>query len=446
MPTSSVQDIATIYQRPAELLQQLIRFNTTNPPGNEADCVTYIHTLLTEAGFQTHILANESARPNLIARLQGAGNAPPLLLQGHVDVVTTEKQNWQQQPFAGNEVDGYIWGRGTLDMKGGVAMMIAALLRAKAENTALPGDVVLAVLSDEEAGGTQGAEFLVERHAELFKDIRYALGEIGGFSLYVGGKKFYPIQVLEKQMCWLKATVRGPGGHGSLPMRGGATAKLGYILRQLDQHRLPVHVTSVPHQMIEAMSVVLPSPTGPHMRQLLNPAQTDGVLDALDIQKSLLEPLLHNTVNVTVIHGGEKTNVIPSEIVIEMDGRLLPGLGAEKIIDELHQLIGTDVELEILRYGGQGQTEPDMGFYDTLATILHEADPGSTPIPLLMPVTTDGRFFSRLGIQTYGFLPMTLPEGFNFLEMIHTADERIPIEAMEFGTRAIYEALRRNKV
>ncbi|MBV8823138.1 MAG: M20/M25/M40 family metallo-hydrolase, partial [Ktedonobacteraceae bacterium] len=181
MPTSPAQ--TTIYQRPAELLQQLIRFNTTNPPGNELACITYINTLLKEAGFQTTILASDPARPNLITCLRGSGNAPPLLLQGHVDVVTTEKQNWQQPPFAANEIDGYIWGRGALDMKGGVAMMIAALRRAKAENISLPGDVVLTVLSDEEAGSRLGAQFLVEQHPELFKDIRYALGEFGGFSL-----------------------------------------------------------------------------------------------------------------------------------------------------------------------------------------------------------------------------------------------------------------------
>jgi acetylornithine deacetylase/succinyl-diaminopimelate desuccinylase-like protein len=442
MPTSPVQ--TTIYQRPAELLQHLIRFNTTNPPGDELACVTYINTLLTEAGFQTTMLASDPTRPNLTTRLHGSGNAPPLLLQGHVDVVTTEKQSWQHPPFAANEIDGYIWGRGALDMKGGVAMMIAALLRAKAENISLPGDVVLTVLSDEEAGGRRGAQFLVEQYPELFKGIRYALGEFGGFSLHFGGKKFYPIQVLEKQICWLKATMRGPGGHGSIPMRGGAAAKLGYILQQLDKHHLPLHKTSILQQMIEAMAAIIPAPMGPQMLQMLNPAQAQLALNALGTQKSSIEPLLYNTANVTIIHGGSKINVIPSEIVCEIDGRLLPGFSPQNMIEELHQLIGTDVELEVVRYD-QGQAKPNMGLYDTLATILHEADPSGTPIPLLTPAATDGRFFSRLGIQTYGFIPMTLPEDFNFLQTVHAADERVPVEAIEFGTHAIYEALRRNK-
>src|SRR2546421_635318 len=221
MSISSTRDDAAIYQRPAELLQQLIRFNTTNPPGNEAACIAYINKLLTEAGFSTTILAADPARPNLIARLQGQGNAPPLLLQGHVDVVTTEKQVWQQPPFAGNIVDDYVWGRGTLDMKGGVAMMIAAFMRAGAEGASLPGDIILAVVSDEEDGGEYGAKYLVENHADLFKGVRYALGEFGGYTAHIAGKKFYPIQVLEKQVCWMRAMVRGPGGHGSLPMHGG---------------------------------------------------------------------------------------------------------------------------------------------------------------------------------------------------------------------------------
>ncbi|HZU01146.1 MAG TPA: M20/M25/M40 family metallo-hydrolase [Ktedonobacteraceae bacterium] len=444
MSISSARDDAAIYQRPAELLQRLVRFNTTNPPGNEAACISYINQLLTNAGFSTTILAADPERPNLIARLQGQGNAPPLLLQGHVDVVTTEKQVWQQPPFAGNIVNDYVWGRGTLDMKGGVAMMIAAFMCAGTEAESLPGDVILAVLSDEEAGGDYGAKYLVENHADIFKGTRYALGEFGGYTAHIAGKKFYPIQVLEKQVCWMKAIVRGPGGHGSLPMHGGATAKLAQMLQQLDRHRLPVHITPIPCQMLEAMSAVLPDPIASLLRQLLDPSQTDQVLDRLGPLSQLFDPILHNTVNVTIIQGGNKINVIPSEIVFEMDGRLLPGYTADDMVKELRSLLGNEVELELVRYD-EGRSEADMGLYDTLATILSEADPEGIPVPLLMPAVTDGRFFSRLGIQTYGFLPMSLPADFNFLQTIHAADERIPVEAVEFGTRAIYEVLKRNK-
>ncbi|MFL5701273.1 MAG: M20/M25/M40 family metallo-hydrolase [Ktedonobacteraceae bacterium] len=440
----STIDLNAIYQHPAGLLQQLIRFNTTNPPGNEAACITYLNTLLTQAGCQTSILALDPARPNLVARLKGQGSAPPLLLQGHVDVVTTEKQNWQHPPFAGDITDGFIWGRGTLDMKGGVAMMVAAFLRAQAEGASLPGDILLTILSDEEASGTYGARYLVEQHADLFKDVRYALGEFGGFTMHIAGQRFYPIQVIEKKTCGLQAIIHGPGGHGALPMRGGTTAKLARFLQQLDEHRLPVHITSVPRQMIETLSNALSSSIGPLLQQLLDPAQTNNLLDMLGVQGQVFDPILHNTVNVTIIRGGEKNNVIPSEIVAVMDGRLLPGFSPDDMVSELQQLCGHEVRFEVTSYD-PGPNEPDMGLFPILAGILSEADPQGTPLPLLMPAVTDGRFFARLGIQTYGFLPMILPEGFNFTETIHAADERIPVEAVDFGTNAIYQALSRNK-
>ncbi|HYK84595.1 MAG TPA: M20/M25/M40 family metallo-hydrolase [Ktedonobacteraceae bacterium] len=442
--SSSSSEQSTLFQRPAELLQQLIRFNTTNPPGNEAACIAYISNLLSEAGIENTLVARDPARPNLIARLTGQGNAPPLLLQGHVDVVTAEKQFWQHPPFEGGIYDGYIWGRGTLDMKGGVAMMIAALLRAKADDASLPGDVLLAVLSDEEASSTYGAKFLVENHAELFKDVRYALGEFGGFTMHIGNQRFYPIQVMEKKTCGLKVILRGPGGHGALPMRNGTLARLGRFIQALDEHRLPVHITSVTRQMIETLGSALSTTVGPMLLQLLEPTQTDRVLDMLGQAGQTFDPILHNTANITIIHGGEKNNVIPSEMVVTLDGRLLPGYGPEDMIAEMLQLVGNDIELEVTSYD-PGPAEPDMGLFDTLAGILKEADPEGTPLPNLLPAVTDGRFFTRLGIQTYGFLPMLLPEGFNFTQTIHAADERIPVVAVEFGTNAIYEAMKRNK-
>jgi acetylornithine deacetylase/succinyl-diaminopimelate desuccinylase-like protein len=207
-------------QNPIALLQRLVRFDTTNPPGDESACITYIREILHGAGIATQILAQSPDRPNLLARLPGQGNAPLVLLYGHVDVVKAENQSWEYPPFEGLLADGFLWGRGTLDMKGGVAMMLSALLRARAESAPLPGDVILAILSDEEAGGDAGARFLVENHPDQFQDVQYAIGEFGGFSLQLGGRKFYPIQVAEKQICWMKATVRGPGGHGSMPWRG----------------------------------------------------------------------------------------------------------------------------------------------------------------------------------------------------------------------------------
>jgi acetylornithine deacetylase/succinyl-diaminopimelate desuccinylase-like protein len=434
--------LATIYKRPAELLQNLIRFDTTNPPGNEAECIKYIDNLLTTAGFETSIFAKDPARPNLVARLPGESKAKPLMLYGHVDVVSTENQNWQHPPFEGKVVDGYVWGRGALDDKGGVAMLLAAFLRAKFEGLTPPGDVVLTIVSDEELGGEYGTRYLVENHAELFEGVRYAIGEFGGFTSYIGKQKFYPIMVAEKQPCKVRATVRGPSGHGSLSVRGGAVARLAKILQRLDERRLPVHIIPVVRQMLETMISSAPFFTGIGLRLLLNPSLTDMLLSLLGEQRGDLEPLLHNTFNVTRVQGGGPTLMIPSEIVVEIIGSILPGYSPDDFLSELRQIVGDDVELEIV-YSEPAPPEPDMGLYDTLRDILHEADPEGTPVPLLLPSPTDARTFSRLGIQTYGFQPMNLPPEFNFSRTMHAADERVPVEAIEFGTTAIYKVLQR---
>jgi acetylornithine deacetylase/succinyl-diaminopimelate desuccinylase-like protein len=423
---------------PVELLRRLIRFDTTNPPGGERECIAFLDGLLTDAGFETKILAADDARPNLVARLAGEGSAPPLLMQGHVDVVSTAGQDWRHPPFEGVLEDGHVWGRGALDMKGGVAMMVGALLR----RPACAGDVVLAVVSDEEAGGDAGARYLVERHAELFDGIRYGIGEFGGFSMDVAGRRFYPIQVLEKQMCWMRATVRGPGGHGSLPMRGGTTARLARMLRDLDRGRLPVHVTDVPRRMVEAIAAELPRPAALPLRGLLEPRLTDSLLRVMGDASKSFDPMLHNTVNATILHAGDKVNVIPSEAVVELDGRLLPGFGPDDMLRELRGLIGDDVELEVGRFE-QAPAEADLALFDLLGSVLREKDPTGTPVPMLLAGVTDGRIFAKLGIQTYGFLPMQLPKDLRFTELIHAADERIPADSLEFGTSAIHAVLER---
>ena len=435
-------DSATIYQRPVELLQNLIRFDTTNPPGNERECVEYIAGLLRAAGIEPRFYSRVPERPSLVARIKGAGRAAPLLLYGHVDVVTTVGQNWRYPPFSGVLAEGQVWGRGTMDMKGCVAMMIAAFVRAKVEGLTPPGDVVLLVLADEENAAHYGARYLAEHNPEIFQGIRYGLGELGGFSIYVHGKRFYPIQVNEKQVCRVKATLRGPGGHGSLPMRGGAMSKLARMLLQIEGHRLPMHVTSVTRQFFEGMAAALPLPFNDMPRGLLDPSQSDAILDQLGGAGRMYDAMLHNTVNATVVRGGEKMNVIPSEIEVRFDGRLLPGFGPADFEAELREIIGQEVELELLRYD-QGPQGEDMGLYETLAQTLREADPEGTPLPFLLPASTDGRHFAPLGVQTYGFMPMKLPEGLNPLQYAHAADERIPVEAVNWGTEIMYRVLQR---
>ncbi len=431
-----------MHERPVEILQRLIRFNTTNPPGHEAACVGYIRDLLNEAGIESTLLAKDPERPNLIARIPGEGKAAPLLMYGHVDVVTTEDQPWQHPPFEGNLIDGYVWGRGALDMKGGVAMMVAAFLRANAEGLRPLGDIILTIVSDEEVGGDFGAKFLVDEHPELFKDVKYAIGEFGGFSMDVGGKRFYPIMISEKQICGIKATVRGLGGHGSMPVRGGAMARLSEMLKILDEKHFPVHITPPARMMVEAMASALGGVQGAILGQLTNPLMTNTILNLLGERGRVFYPLFHNTVSPTILKGSNKINVIPSEVSVFMDGRMLPGFKPEQMLEEMQKIVGAGVELEVTEYD-PGPSEPDMSLFNKLSDVLKEADPTGTPIPLLLSGVTDGRFFSKLGIQTYGYLPMPLPEDFQFASVIHAADERVPAAAIEFGAQAIFKALSR---
>jgi acetylornithine deacetylase/succinyl-diaminopimelate desuccinylase-like protein len=278
--------------------------------------------------------------------------------------------------------------------------------------------------------------------------------------MHLAGRRFYPIQVAEKQTCQVRATVRGAGGHASLAARGGATAKLARLLQRLDEKRLPVHMTPVVQRMLEEIAGSLPSAAGPAarqavrstaglpgavtslLRQFLGTQPVDLLIDHGGDSARLLDPLLHNTAVPTIVRSGEKENVVPSQASVVIDGRLLPGQQPDDFLRELRDVVGPDVELEVAAFD-EANWEVDYGLYPVLAGILSDLDTGATPIPMLLPAVTDGRLFGRLGIQSYGFLPLKLDPSFSFMDTIHAADERVPVEALEFGTRAMSELLTR---
>ena len=430
-----------LHRRPVELLQRLIQFDTTNPPGGESACVEFIEGLLRQAGLQTRVLSKADGRSNLVARIPGRGDAPAVMLTGHLDVVTTQNQEWIHPPFEGRIEDGAVWGRGALDMKGGVAMMLAAVLRALEDGVRPAGDIVLLFVADEEAGGRLGASFLVDEHPDLFDGVQYAIGEFGGFPLWLRGRQFTMIQVAEKQPCWIEVTIRGPAGHGSRPMRGGAMARLARILNRLERIRLPIHITPVAKQMIHSLASGLPRAQGLLLRQLLNPKWTDRALRALGEAGRVFEPLFRNTANATIVQGGDKVNVIPSRIRLSFDGRILPGYTDRDLLTELSPILRSDADAEVLLYDPV-PAGVDLGLFDQLCSALRAHDPVSVPVPFLLPGSTDGRHFARLGIQSYGFTPMLLPQQFTFFDTIHAANERIPVEAVEFGVTVLYDFLK----
>lgn len=431
------------HEDPVELLRDLIRFDTTNPPGNERACIEWIGELLDAYGLQYDTYATDPDRPVLVGRIPG-GEAPPLLLYGHVDVVPTEG-DWTRPPFEGVLEDGSVWGRGALDMKGGVAMFLAAFLRVAAEDLEPAGDLLLCIVPDEEAGGDDGLGFLVEEHPEAFEGVEYALGEFGGFSLEVAGQRFYPIQVNEKQICWLEATFHGEGGHGALPRTDDATARMARFIDALDGARLPVHVPETTEAMAAAMADELPLPTSLFVRTLSRPRLTDRVLDLMGEDGELFDALTHNVVNETIVRGGNKENVVPESVSVTLDCRLLPGQTPDDVIGEIETVVGDvaeHVSFDVLRFE-EGPSEADMGLFETLGGVLEDADPDGRAIPLLLPAVTDGRHLAKLGIQSYGFTPMNLPDDFAFMDVIHAPDERIPADCVDWGTERVVEAVRR---
>jgi len=441
--TPGIAPAPSLADRPAELLRALVRFDTTNPPGEERACVEWIESLLSAGGLDTETYARDPERPNLVARLPG-GDADPLMLYGHVDVVPTAGQDWTHPPFAGVVEDGWVWGRGTLDMKGGVAMMLAAALRAARAEEPPAGDVVVAVLADEEAGGEFGARYLVEEHPEVFDGVEHALGEFGGFSTAVAGERLYPIQTAEKVSCEPTLTFSGPGGHASRGSHGGAMVDMARAVTAIDGAEPPVRVVEPVRAMVEAMADAVDDDTAAALRAVLDPERSRAALADLGDAGDLLAPLVSDTLAPTVVRGGDKANVIPGEVELTLDARLLPGRDLDDLRATLRAVVPEDVDYAFdAPEPDPAPTGADDGLFDLLAGVLEDADPGATAVPLTLFATTDARHLARAGVRSYGFTPMRLPPDFAFLDTVHAADERVPVDAVEFGADRVAAVLDR---
>ena len=417
-------------------LRDLLRIDTTNPPGNERATAEYLAEILAREGLAPQLFEPAPGRASILARLTGMGARGPILLQGHTDVVPADPAEWSRPPFSGDVADGCVWGRGALDMKGTVVMQLMAVLLARRTGLRPRGDVIFAAVADEEAGGFLGAGWLVDNEPDLVR-AEVALGEVGGFTLYVGDRRFYPVQVAEKVGHSLTITVRGPSGHGSQPIRDGALAKAGEILTRLTRERLPLHVTPVAEAFVRALAQAQPELLG-----LLDPARAGQVLAEMGPDARGFEAILHNTAVPTVISGGYKSNVIPGAVEIKVDGRLLPGQTSDDFLREVRALIGDDAEITA-RHTPSHIEAPVGEFFARFQAIIDEMDPGATAVPYLVSGVTDARFFARLGTPTYGFAPVKLPRDMPFWSLFHGADERVPIDGLLTGTRAIFRVLER---
>ena len=429
-----------------ELLTALLRMDTTNPPGNERPAAEYLAGALREAGLEPTLLEAAPGRTNVIARLRGTGAAPPILLAAHLDVVEADPARWKHPPFSAAEADGCLWGRGAVDMKHMAAMSVAVLRRLARDGVRLSRDVIFAGVADEEAGCDHGSRFLVEQHPELVR-AEYALGEVGGFTMHLAGTAFYPVQVAEKGICWVRARFRGEPGHGSMPRRDSAVIRLGEAIAALGRARFPTHPTRYVQEFLDAVAARQPALAQPLLRLLARQelmARVVRLVPDLSIARSL-GALLTNTASPTVVRAGSKVNVIPGVAELEIDGRLLPGQTADDFLRELRAVLGDDVELEVVKTAPPTVTEPiESPLFDTIRRQIVAREPDAVVVPYMIPGFTDGAYFSRLGAKWYGFAPLKIEagSGIRFADMFHGNDERIPIAGLHWGVEVLDAVIR----
>lgn len=435
---------ARIGEETVEHLSRLIRFDTSNPPGNETPAALYLKQVFEREGFtEMQLLESAPRRGNLVVRLRGDGSKRPLLLCAHLDVVPAEAEHWTHPPFSGLVVGGEVWGRGALDMKHMVAMSLMVMLLARRQGLRLKRDLIFAAVADEEAGSDYGARWLVENHPELLR-AEYALGEMGGMLIPLAGVRAYPIQVAEKGLCWIRMRAWGRPGHGSAPHGDNAVVRLAEaVARVRDGRGMPLHVTPPVASFIRALSAAMPAPRGLLLRSLLYPGGARLLLRQLPPQWApLFRALFCNTVTPTRLRAGIKTNVIPAEAEAELDCRLLPGFSAEDALREIRALVGPHVELEPLRVSPGVAFDSNTELFRLLGRTLVAHDPQAVPMPFMVSACTDARELARLGITVYGFTPGQLPPELPFLQMVHGHDERIPVASIHFGVRVLWQVVR----
>lgn len=445
-PVPQGLDWAAIEREAIDHFKALLRIDTTNPPGNERAAADYIAAFLAKEGIEHRIIEPKPTRASLVARLPGTGKKGPLLLNGHLDVVPADAAHWTHPPFEAVEADGYIWGRGAIDMKNMVTMGLMCLVLAKRTGLKLERDLIFAAVADEEAGSHEGALHLVEEHPELVR-AEYVLNEVGGHTLTMGGNRFYPIQVSEKGICWFELSVEGQPGHGSMPRPDNAVVRLSRALERLGSTRLPQHVTPVVEGFLRTLAEGAPFPQRKVMPLLLVPSLAGALLSLLekqDLDQAIgINAMLRNTASPTMLEAGKKVNVIPSVAKARVDGRIVPGQTLEQFLAEVQRVVGPDVRINVLDHHDGTVFDAATPLYDTITEVLATRDPGARPVPYMIPGFTDSFAYARLGATCYGFSPVRLGPELNFTRMYHGHDERIPVDGFRWGLRTLWEVVSR---
>ncbi len=425
-----------------EVVSRLIRFDTTNTgepetTQGEAECARWVAEQLAEVGYQPEYLESGApGRGNVFARLPGADNSRgALLIHGHLDVVPAEPAEWSVHPFSGAVEDGYVWGRGAVDMKDMVGMMIVVARQLKRAGIVPPRDLVFAFLADEEHGGKYGSHWLVDNRPDLFDGITEAIGEVGGFSLTVrrpdgGERRLYLIETAEKGIQWMRLTARGQAGHGSMVNDQNAVTALAEAVARLGRHQFPLVLTDTVVEFLSAIS----EETG--LTFDAESPDLEGTIEKLGHMARMLKATLHDTANPTMLMAGYKANVIPATAEAVVDCRVLPGRQAA-FEAEVDELIGPDVTREWIRDLSSYETSFDGDLVDAMNAAVLAVDPDGRTVPYMLSGGTDAKAFSRIGIRCFGFSPLRLPPELDFASLFHGVDERVPTDALKFGTEVL---------
>jgi acetylornithine deacetylase/succinyl-diaminopimelate desuccinylase-like protein len=424
-----------------KLLQDLIRINTTNPPGNETQAANYVKAYLERFGIPSEIIESAPGRGNLIARLKGSGQQDAVLLLAHLDVVTADPGEWTRPPFEAVLEGDYLYGRGAVDMKGMAALMINTFIRLKLQRVPLEGDVLLVLVADEESGGKYGTEFLVNKHWDKIK-AGLVFNE-GSIALKKYGFHFYPVQVAEKGVAWLKLTAQGTSGHGSMPIPDNATVTLINALHRLTSDKQPIQKTAIVSELLDRLSAHFSFPKSFVLKHFFTfPIRQIVSLfgeDKLEADK-IFNAMVRNTVVPTVLQAGIKTNVIPAVATAQVDCRILPGETPEGFREKLIQIIDDPkVTVDLITQSMPSQSDFRTKYFDSLEKAIRAHDPEAIVVPFISPGATDNRFFREKGVLAYGIIPFLIT--MEDLKGLHGKDERIPVSEIERGERILFDFL-----
>ena len=421
-------------------LQEMLRFDTTNPPGHELPLVRHLAAQLAAEGLEPQVLEADPQRASLAVRLRGDGSERPLLLMSHLDVVPAEPARWSQPPFAGEIAAGVLYGRGAIDSKLTAAVHLQALLMCHRRKLPLKRDLVVIAAADEERGGVNGMAWIAANHPEWL-DAEYGVNEGGGFAVLVDGRPIYTCQVAEKGGADVDLVARGRPGHSSVPHDDNPIVHLGAVQTRLGG-KLPHRVTPAVGAFFEAAARAVRPEVGELLRDLLDPARAEQALRVLPVEppvRGMFDAMVRNTCAPTLLEAGVKRNVIPSEAAVRLSGRPLPGVTAEEFAAEVRALVGEGVDLEMERFRAGVAFEHESPLLGAMEAALARHEPGAVLAPYMQTGGTDARFLTDLDMTVFGFVPMRHEPGCDFYELCHGHDERVSVANVGFAVDVTFD-------